>query len=100
MPSQEELEKQGWAPASVTGGEHLRRVLEMYQELGFETHLEEINPEECSECTECYKSGGETIYRVYTRPRDSQLGGLVGQGGEEGREIIGEQAEKSEKPIG
>ena len=34
MPSQEELEKQGWAPASVTGGEHLRRVLEMYQELG------------------------------------------------------------------
>jgi hypothetical protein len=67
MPTKEELEKQGWKPASITGGSHLQRTLEMYQELGFETHLEQINPKEYEECAECYESSGETLYRIYTR---------------------------------
>lgn len=54
----------------ITGGQHLTRAVEMYQELGFDTYLEEINPEEYDGCTECYKSGGETIYRLYTRSKD------------------------------
>ena len=73
MPVKDDLEKQGWTPASVTGGQHLHRTVEMYEELGFETHLEEISPEECGGCTECYKSDGETIYQVYTRPKARQL---------------------------
>lgn len=70
MPTKDELEKEGWRAASITGGQHLRRTLEMYQELGFETYLEEIDSKECGGCTECYKAGDETIYRVYTRMRD------------------------------
>lgn len=70
MATKDERENEGWKVASITGGDHLRRTLEMYQELGFETHLEEVSPEECGGCTECYKSGGETIYRLYTRIRD------------------------------
>ena len=62
--------KEGWKVASITGGEHLRRILEMYQELGLETYLEEVSPEECGGCTECYKSGDETIYRIYTKLRN------------------------------
>ena len=67
MPTKEELEKQGWKPATVTGGSHLKRTLEMYQELGFETRLEQVNPDEYEGCTECYESSGEPLYQVYTR---------------------------------
>ncbi len=63
------LEKKGWELASVTSGAHLRRVLEMYQELGFEVYLEEVTPEECGGCTICYVAGNETITRVYTRAK-------------------------------
>ena len=75
MPTKEVLEKEGWRVASITGGEHLRRTLEMYEELGIETYLEEISPEECGPCTECYKSGDETIYRIYTRTEDEKAPG-------------------------
>ena len=44
----------------------------MYEELGFEVYLEEINPEECQGYTECYKLGNETMYRVYTRPGNKE----------------------------
>ena len=70
----EELEKEGWSLASVAGDEHLRRILEMYEELGIEVHLEETKPEECEGCTECYRLGNETIYEVYTRAKVKHLG--------------------------
>lgn len=66
--SRQELERQGWKQASVTGGDHLQRTLQMYQELGFEVHLEELNPKDCGHCAICYESGNEKMYRVYTRP--------------------------------
>lgn len=62
-------EKDGWKTASVTGGQHLQRALEMYEELGMEVRLEEINPDECEGCTTCYKDSNETIYRIYTRQK-------------------------------
>ncbi len=71
MPTKDELEKEGWKVASITGGQHLRRTLEMYEELGVETYLQEITPEECGGCTECYKAG-ETIYRIYTKSGDGE----------------------------
>jgi multimeric flavodoxin WrbA len=63
----EELQQKGWKQASITGGEHLKRILEIYEELGIEVYIEEISPEECGGCTECYKAANETIYRIYTR---------------------------------
>jgi hypothetical protein len=65
--TRQELEKEGWELASTTSGAHLRRILEMYQELGFEVYLEEITPAECGDCTVCYVAGNETITRIYTR---------------------------------
>jgi hypothetical protein len=69
---EEERKREGWTQVSITGGQHLQRTLEMCEEMGFEVYLEEVNPEECGECTICYKLGDETIYRVYTRPRSSE----------------------------
>jgi len=70
----EELEKEGWRLASTTSGEHLRRILEMYQELGLDVYLEEVTPEECGGCTTCYVAGNETITRIYTRPKETGAG--------------------------
>ena len=69
MKTKEEMEKEGWKLASTTSGLHLRRVREMYEELGFDVCLEEVTPEECGGCTKCYVAGNEPITRVYTRPK-------------------------------
>jgi len=65
--TRQELEAEGWKVASVTGGDHLKRTLEMYQELGIEVYPEEVKPEECGNCTECFTAGNETIYRIYAK---------------------------------
>ena len=69
MSTREQLEREGWKVASVTGGDHLRRMVAMYEELGIEIRLEEISSEECSGCRECYDTGfqGRTgIYEILT----------------------------------
>ena len=65
--TKQQLEAEGWKAASVTGGDHLKRTLEMYQELEIEVYLEEVKPEECGSCTECFTAASETIYRIYTK---------------------------------
>ena len=70
--TKQEMEREGWRVASVTGGDHLNRTLEMYQELGMEIRLEEVKPEEYGDCAECYKSGDEAIYRIYTKSKDEE----------------------------
>jgi hypothetical protein len=65
--TKQQLEAEGWKLASVTGGDHLKRTLEMYQELEIEVHLEEVKPEECKGCTDCFTATNETIYRIYTK---------------------------------
>lgn len=67
MSKSQQLEAEGWKIASVTGGGHLTRALEMYHKLGIETYLEEVNPEECESCTECFTADNETVYRIYTK---------------------------------
>ena len=62
----EQLEKEGWTQASLTGGKHLERTLEMYKELGVEVYLEEVDPTQCGVCTFCYGDGKEKLYRIYT----------------------------------
>jgi len=65
--TKEELDREGWKLASITSGAHLRRILEMYEELGFDVYTEEVTPEECAGCTICYVADNETITRIYTR---------------------------------
>jgi len=65
--TRQELEAEGWQIASISGGDHLKRTLEMYQELGIEVYLEEVKTEECQGCTKCFTADNETVYRIYTR---------------------------------
>ena len=67
--TEENLEREGWRLASVTGGNHLKRIMEMYQDIEVEVHVEEVEPEECSGCVECYRLDNEIMYRVYSREK-------------------------------
>ena len=67
---EEEMKRGGWKLASTTSGEHMKRTLEMYGELGFDVYTEELAPEECGECTACFVAGNETIYRIYIRAQE------------------------------
>lgn len=61
-----ELIATGWQLATITGGEHLKRALKMYSELGFNTELVEVDPAEYKLCTTCYRDTGESLYKIYT----------------------------------
>jgi hypothetical protein len=56
-----------WQEVAIDGETHFRRLVDMYEELGFEVRLEEVRPEEVKHCTKCLQESGEKIYRVYAR---------------------------------
>jgi len=56
-----------WQEVAIDGETYLKRVVDMYEELGFEVRLEEVKPEEVEHCTQCLQERGEKIYRVYAR---------------------------------
>jgi len=56
-----------WQEVAVDGERHVSRLVDMYEELGFEVRLEEVKPKEVEHCTKCLQESGEKIYRVYTR---------------------------------
>jgi hypothetical protein len=56
-----------WKEVAIDGETHLKRVVDMYEELGFEVRLEEAKPEEVEQCTQCLQESGEKIYRIYAR---------------------------------
>jgi len=56
-----------WREVAIDGETHVKRITDMYEELGFEVRLEEVKPEEVEQCTKCLQERGEKIYRVYAR---------------------------------
>ena len=56
-----------WQEVAIDGETHLKRVVDMYEELGFEVRLVEVKPERVEHCTQCLQESGEKIYRVYAR---------------------------------
>lgn len=70
---------EGWSEVGISGGSHLERMVEMYQELGFEVRLEQITLGD-QECARCYEETGETPYRVYVRSKEDA--GETAEGGE------------------
>ena len=56
-----------WQEVAIDGETHLKRVVDTYEELGFEVRLEEVKSEEVEQCTQCLQERGERIYRVHAR---------------------------------
>jgi len=54
-----------WREVGIDAESHLKRVLEMYDELGFVVRLEEVSSQEVESCTRCIEEAGEKMYRVF-----------------------------------
>jgi len=59
-----QLKTEGWKLASISTGSYLERMLDTYKELGVVIYLQEVKPEECGQCTECYKEGTQALYKL------------------------------------
>ncbi|MBI5584505.1 MAG: hypothetical protein HY892_11845 [Deltaproteobacteria bacterium] len=70
MKRQEELENQGWVRQFMADEPRLSEAVEEYQELGFEVHLEPLDPlqpPEGQECIRCLTADGNRYKIIYTR---------------------------------
>ncbi len=65
----DDLLRNGWREALISGGEHLKRVLDEYLDLGFECALQELDPFQVEGCAHCYKAEGERLFRVFVRSK-------------------------------
>ena len=73
----EDLEKQGWTRQFEAAEPRLSEAVSMYEETGYEVHLEPLdvsqadeNSEECKRCRACFE-GFEDRYRIiFTRKRE------------------------------
>ena len=69
MTREEELTQEGWEKQNVYDEPRLSEIIELYEEMGLEVHLEPFKLEEESGCTECMKERPERFKTVYTRKK-------------------------------
>jgi hypothetical protein len=71
MGRHQELEKEGWVKQFTADEPRLSEAVEEYRELGFEIHLEPLDPLEMDgeECTRCLKASCTQYKVIYTRNR-------------------------------
>ena len=70
MPREDELKKGGWVKQNTIGEPRLSELVELYESLGFEVHLEPIRLDELDEeCRTCFALEDEVdkVKTIYTR---------------------------------
>ena len=66
----EELEKEGWVKRTTIDEPRLSEIVEEYESLGFDVHLEPVKVEDLDEeCRRCYQNQIDKIRTVYVRKR-------------------------------
>ena len=74
MTPEDKLTQQGWEKKATYDEPRLSEMVEMYQEIGFEVHLEPFNPEHENGCTGCMQSTPELYKTIYTRKKANAKG--------------------------
>ena len=69
MTREEELTSHGWEKQTTHDEPRLSDVVEMYEEMDFEVHLEPFNPEEEPGCIACMKAMPEKYKTIYTKKK-------------------------------
>jgi hypothetical protein len=67
MSREIELIQTGWTKQSTHDEPRLSDVVEAYEEMGLEVHLESFDPHEEEGCTECMRVSPEKYKTIYTR---------------------------------
>ncbi|MEN8247114.1 MAG: hypothetical protein ABFS43_19670, partial [Thermodesulfobacteriota bacterium] len=68
MSREFELIRAGWTKQSTHDEPRLSDVVEAYEEMDLEVHLEPFDPENEQGCTECMRVSPERYKTIYTRP--------------------------------
>jgi protein-arginine kinase activator protein McsA len=69
MTSKARLMEEGWEMRSTMDEPRLSELVEMYEELDLEVHLEPFNPENETGCAECMKASPERFKTIFTRKK-------------------------------
>ena len=69
MATKAGLMEEGWEMRSTMDEPRLSELIEMYEELGLEVHLEPFNPENETGCIECMKALPERYKTLFTRKK-------------------------------
>jgi hypothetical protein len=71
MKRQEELQSQGWVRQFTADEPRLSEAVEEYKELGFEVHLEPLDPLQIpvGECSRCLLADCDRYKDIYTRSK-------------------------------
>jgi hypothetical protein len=67
MTPEEKLISEGWQKQATYDDPRLTEMVEMYEEIGLDVHLEPFNPENEKGCTGCMQMMPELYKTIYIR---------------------------------
>ena len=67
MTPEEKLINEGWQKQATYDDPRLTELVEMYEEIGLEVHLEPFNPQNEKGCTDCMLMMPQLYKTIYTR---------------------------------
>jgi hypothetical protein len=74
VSSEKELIARGWEKQTTYDEPRLSEIVEMYEETGFEVHLEPFDPFLDQGCADCMKASPEKYKTIYTRDTSNKEG--------------------------
>ncbi len=72
MASEEKLISQGWEKKATYDEPRLTEMVNMYEDIGLEVHLEPFNAENEDGCTVCLRQNPDRFKIVYTRKKSGK----------------------------
>jgi len=69
MTNKAKLTEEGWEMQLTMDEPRLSELIEVYEELGLEVHLEPFNPLNETGCVECMKASPERYKTIFTRKK-------------------------------
>ena len=69
MTPEEKLVREGWKKQATYDDPRLTEMIEMYEEIGLEVHLEPFNAENEDRCTGCMQLMPDMFKTIYTRKK-------------------------------
>ena len=67
MAAEEELVKDGWKKKATYDDPRLTEMVELYEKIGLEVHLEPIKTANKNGCTDCMQHNADRFKTIYTR---------------------------------
>ena len=67
IDSRKKLTSEGWQKRATYDDPRLTEMVELYEKIGLEVHLEPLNTENKNDCTDCMQQNPDWFKTIYTR---------------------------------